>query len=64
MPVVTVEMWEGHTVEEKKKLVEGITSTIANIGVPPEAVYVIIKDNPKHNWGTGGKLDSEIFPDR
>lgn len=59
MPIVTVEMWEGRTVEQKKKLVEGITSVIANIGVPPEAVHIIIKDNPKHNWATGGKLASE-----
>ena len=59
MPIVTVEMWEGRTVEQKKKLVEGITSVIANMGVPPEAVHIIIKDNPKHNWATGGKLASE-----
>lgn len=59
MPIITVEMWEGRTVEQKKKLVEGITSVIANMGVPPEAVHIIIKDNPKHNWATGGKLASE-----
>ncbi len=59
MPVVTVEWWEGRTVEQKKQLVEGITSVIANLGVPPEAVHIIIKDNPKHNWADGGKLASE-----
>ena len=59
MPVVTVEMYEGRTVEEKKQLAEGITSAIAKIGVPPEAVHIIIKDNPRHNWAKGGKLVSE-----
>jgi len=59
MPVVTVEMWEGRTIEQKKQLAEGITSTLVKIGVPQEAVHVIIKDNPKHNWATGGKLASE-----
>jgi len=59
MPIVTVEWWEGRTVEQKKKLVEGITSVIADMGVPPEAVHIIIKDNPKHNWASGGKLASE-----
>ena len=63
MPVVTVEMWEGRTIEQKKKLVEGITSAMANIGVPPQAVHIIIKDNPKHNWAIGGKLASEAFPE-
>ncbi len=59
MPVVIVEMWEGRTVEQKKQLVEGITAVIVNTGVPPEAVHIIIKDNPKHNWASGGKLASE-----
>ncbi len=59
MPVVTVEMWEGRTIEQKKKLVEGITSVMTNMGIPREAVQIIIKDNPKHNWATGGKLASE-----
>jgi len=59
MPVVIIEMWEGRTVEQKKQLVEGITSTFTKISVPPEALHIIIKDNPKHNWGIGGKLASE-----
>ncbi len=59
MPVVTVEMWEGRTIEQKKQLVEGITSSLVKIGVSQEAVQIIIKDNPKHNWAIGGKLASE-----
>ena len=62
MPVVIVEMWEGRTIEQKKKLVEGITSVMVNLGIPPEAVDIIIKDNPKHNWAKGGKLASEESP--
>ncbi len=63
MPVVTVEMWEGRTIEQKRKLVEGITSAMTNIGIPPQAVHIIIKDNPKHNWASGGKLASELSPE-
>jgi len=59
MPVVTVEIWEGRTIEQKKQLAEGITSSLVKIGVPQEAVHIIIKDNPKHNWAIGGKLASE-----
>ena len=59
MPVVIVEMWEGRTIEQKKQLAEGITSTFVKIGTPPEVVHIIIKDNPKHNWSIGGKLVSE-----
>ena len=59
MPVVTIEMWEGRTIEQKKQLVEGITSSFEKIGTPKEVVQIIIKDIPKHNWATGGKLASE-----
>ena len=59
MPVVIVEMWEGRTVEQKKQLAEGITATFVELGVPPEALHIIMKDNPKHNWAIGGKLASE-----
>ncbi|MBW2059520.1 MAG: 2-hydroxymuconate tautomerase family protein [Deltaproteobacteria bacterium] len=59
MPVVIVEMWEGRTVEQKRELVDGITSAFEAIGTPREVVQVIVKDNPKHNWGVGGKLASD-----
>lgn len=60
MPIVFVEMWEGRTVEAKKKLVQGITeAVITKLNVPPEHVQVIIRDYPKHNWSKAGKLASE-----
>ncbi len=59
MPVVIVEMWEGRTVDQKKKLAEGITSAFENIGTAPEHLHIIMKDNPKSNWAIAGKLCSE-----
>ncbi len=59
MPVVTIEMWEGRTIEQKKKLVAGITAVISDIGIPAEVIQIIIKDVPRHNWATAGKLASE-----
>ena len=59
MPVVIVEMWEGRNIEQKKQLVRGITSAFVEIGVPAEALHIILKDNPKHNWATAGRLASE-----
>ena len=57
--MITVEMWEGRTIEQKRQIVQGFTSVMEKIGVPPQAVHIIIKDVPKHNWGTAGKLASE-----
>lgn len=60
MPVVTIDMWEGRTVEQKKQLVEGITKVMVDkLGIAPEHITIIIRDDPKHNWATGGKLASE-----
>jgi 4-oxalocrotonate tautomerase len=52
-------MWAGRTVEQKKRLVEGITQVMTNLGIPAQAIHIIIRDVPKHNWATGGKLASE-----
>jgi 4-oxalocrotonate tautomerase len=59
MPVVTVDMFEGRTVEQKRAIVEGITVTFAKIGVPAENLNIIIRDVPKQNWGWAGKLASD-----
>lgn len=59
MPVVTVDMWEGRTIDQKRQLVEGITAAFQQIGVPADALQIILRDIPKHNWASGGKLASE-----
>jgi 4-oxalocrotonate tautomerase len=64
LPVVQVNVWSGISLENKKKVVEGITRVLEEIGVPQEAVTVIISEEPKENWASGGKLHSEKFPNR
>jgi len=59
MPVVTVEMWEGRSIEQKRTLTEGITETFSKIGTSPDKLIIIFKDNAKHNWAQGGKLASD-----
>ncbi|MBK8071849.1 MAG: 4-oxalocrotonate tautomerase [Ramlibacter sp.] len=60
MPTYHVEMLEGRSVEQKKKLVEEITRvTVEVLGSTPESVDVIITDVARHNWATGGRLWSE-----
>lgn len=59
MPVVTVEMWEGRTIEQKKQLVKDIALAFKKMGVLEEHLQIILKDVPKYNWATGSKLASE-----
>jgi len=62
LPVVIIEMWEGRTEEQKEKLIKGITKAFEEIGVPPEALNIIIHDVPKTNWGLRGEQASKLSP--
>ena len=59
MPLIVVEMYEGRTPEQKKKLVENLTEAFTKIGTPAEAVQIILNEHSKSSWGHGGKLASE-----
>ena len=62
MPVVTVKMWEGKTDEQKRKIMKGIFKAFKEIDVDPDAVYIIIHDIPKTNWGAKGDQCSVLWP--
>ena len=57
MPTYHVEMMEGRTIDQKKKLATEITRVSVEIlGGAPESVDIIITDIKRENWATGGKL--------
>ena len=60
MPTYHVEMFEGRSIEQKKKLVAEITRvTVEVLGGVPESVDIIITDIKRENWASGGTLWSE-----
>jgi 4-oxalocrotonate tautomerase len=60
MPTYHIEMFEGRTPEQKKKLVAEITRvTVEVLGGSAESVDIIITDIKRENWSTGGRLWSE-----
>lgn len=64
MPVIRVEMWAGRTTDQKRELVRVLSEETARItGCDVESIYVIIEDIKKENWGAGGQLCSEKYPD-
>lgn len=64
MPVVTIEMWEGRSVEQKRELVRAMTKAMVDIaGVNPKNLHIIIHDVPKTNWGRNGILSTDLPPD-
>lgn len=64
LPVVQVNVWAGMSKEDKQKVAEGMTRVLEELGIPREAVTVIIYETPKTNWATGGQLHSEKYANR
>jgi len=61
MPIVTVQMYDGRSMDQKRELVKGITEVVARVtGNAPDAVHVIIQEVRRENWANGGLL----APDR
>lgn len=59
MPVITVEVAEMNK-EQKAVLVKEFTAILSReSGLPPEAIFVFIKENQLDNIGVGGKLLSD-----
>ena len=64
MPIIRVEILEGRSVEKKRELVETLSRETARIiGCPESSIYVVIEDVAKQNWGVGGELLSDKYPD-
>jgi 4-oxalocrotonate tautomerase len=42
-------------------VIEGITRVFTELGIPAEAVEIIINEVPMENWGVAGMRASEKF---
>lgn len=57
VPIVQIELLEGRTVEQKRQLVAKVTEAITeSLGVPADAVRIILRDMERHNFAHAGKL--------
>lgn len=57
MPIVQVEILEGRSIEQKRKLAEKVTDAVVeSINCPRDAVSVIIREMKKDNYSIGGTL--------
>ena len=60
MAVVTIEMLEGRSLQQKQQLVAAITKAMVEIAhARPATLHVVIRDVPPTNWGLAGTLISE-----
>ncbi|NIM91667.1 MAG: 4-oxalocrotonate tautomerase [Candidatus Aminicenantes bacterium] len=63
MPVIHVNVWEGFGQEKAKIAIQNITKVFTGLGIPDQAVEVIVHEIQKSHWGIGGEPASEKFED-
>jgi len=61
MLIVHVNVWKGFGKEKAKTVIKNITKVFVDLGIPAQAVEVIIHEIPRSHWGTGGEPASEKF---
>ncbi|AQH01459.1 4-oxalocrotonate tautomerase [Burkholderia sp. KK1] len=61
MPTFHVHVFEGRSMNEKRAFVEAVTrATCDSWKVEPNAVNIVIHEAKRENWGTAGKLWSDV----
>jgi 4-oxalocrotonate tautomerase len=63
MPIIHVNVWEGFGKEKAKATIQNITKVFVDLGIPTQAVEVIVLEIQKSHWGIGGEPASEKFKD-
>ena len=63
MPTIDVKIWKGVSEGAAEQIISGITKVFVELGIPEQAVEVIIHEIPKAHWGIGGKPSSKAMPD-
>ena len=62
MPIVSIKLAKGRSIEQKRKLVKAVTDAVVSaLEVKPEWVSVLIEEFDRQNWATGGELHSDKF---
>lgn len=57
MPIVTIKIFEGRSLEQKRGMVKDVTEAIVkNIGCPSSAVNIAIEEMKPENFSVDAKL--------
>ncbi|WP_042349227.1 tautomerase family protein [Bacillus massiliigorillae] len=62
MPIITIQLAKGRTVEQKQQFVEAVTREAAKqLQVKEEWVTVVFNEYERENWASSGQLHSIKF---
>jgi len=64
MPIIRVEMFAGRSKDQKRDLVRELTDAfVRTCGGNPDSLQIVITDVEKQDWGSGGQLAADRYPD-
>jgi len=62
MPIVSIKIAKGRTVEMKRQLVQSVTQAVgSSLNLKSELISVLIEEFERENWATGGELHSDKY---
>jgi 4-oxalocrotonate tautomerase len=57
MPIITIKLFEGRSLDEKRVLVKAVTDAVAtSLKIGPERVRITLEEMDKRNHSVGGEL--------
>lgn len=60
MPIVTIQMWKGQSVENKRAMARGITDLLTPyMNNKPESIHIVFQEVPLESWASGGQLSAD-----
>ncbi|NVM16318.1 MAG: tautomerase family protein [Candidatus Lokiarchaeota archaeon] len=63
MPLAQIYLWKGISEEIIKKVIVGVTEVFVDLGIPKQAVEVLVHEIPKAHWGIDGLPANESRPE-
>jgi len=59
--VITIDCFDGRSIETKRKLYSRLVEDMERCGIPRENIKIVLRENPRENWGIlGGNAGSDI----
>lgn len=60
MPIIQVHLFEGRTLDQKRKLVASMTDAVVkSLDIKPEDVRIILQDMARHDYAIAGVLAAD-----
>ena len=57
MPIITVDLFEGRSREQREQFTQSVTKAAVEIlKAPLDHTWVVFRDHEKSHWAMGGKL--------